>query len=56
MFGLEVNKSGFYRMLHQDVENGMTYDSIVQKYNNQLGFEAKLLLRALLPNDTQDIF
>ncbi|MFW2378791.1 AAA family ATPase [Aliarcobacter butzleri] len=56
VFRLEVNKSGFYRMLHKDVEDGMTYDRIVQKYNNQLGFEAKLLLRALLPNDTQDIF
>ena len=56
VFGLEVNKSGFYRMLNKDVEDGMNYDRIIQKYHDQLGFEAKLLLRALLPNDTQDVF
>ena len=43
-------------MLNKDVEDGMNYDRIIQKYHDQLGFEAKLLLRALLPNDTQDVF
>ena len=52
IFGLEVNKSGFYAMLDNSVkkENGASYDSIMEKYNNQLGSEARLLVRALLSN------
>ncbi|WP_148800448.1 AAA family ATPase [Campylobacter concisus] len=52
IFGLEVNKSGFYAMLDNSVkkENGASYDSIMEEYNNQLGSEARLLVRALLNN------
>ncbi|WP_152184547.1 AAA family ATPase [Sulfurimonas indica] len=50
VFDLEVNESGFYKLLSDDVNDGKTYEQIVQKYNGQLGFEAKLLLRALLNN------
>ena len=53
VFGLEVNESGFYKLLSEDVHSGKTYEQIVQKYNDQLGFEAKLLLRALL-NDSDN--
>jgi len=53
VFGLEVNGSGFYKLLSDDVNSGKTYEQISQKYNEQLGFEAKLLLRALL-NDTHN--
>ena len=55
IFSLEVNKSGFYKLLSSDVSDGQTYEQIIQKYNNQLGFEAKLLLRALLHNNTNGI-
>ncbi|SFO86683.1 AAA family ATPase [Hydrogenimonas thermophila] len=54
IFGLEVSKSGFHKLLKDDVENGLTYEQIIQKYSNQLGFEARLLLRALLSD--KDIF
>lgn len=50
VFGLEVNESGFYKLLSDDVNNRKTYEQINRKYNEQLGFEAKLLLRALLNN------
>lgn len=53
VFALEVNESGFYKLLSEDVDSGKTYEQIIQKYNEQLGFEAKLLLRALL-NDTHN--
>ena len=56
VFSLEVNKSGFYKLLSDDVSNEKTYEQIVQKYRNQLGFEAKLLLRALLQNNAGGIF
>lgn len=52
VFGLEVNESGFYKLLSDDVNSGKTYEQISQKYNEQLGFEAKLLLRALLNNNS----
>ena len=52
IFGLEVNKSGFYAMLDNSIkkENGASYDSIMEEYDNQLGSEARLLVRALLNN------
>jgi len=58
VFDLEVNESGFYKLLSDDVNDEKTYDQIIQKYNDQLGFEAKLLLRALLnksDTDNQDL-
>ncbi len=55
IFSLEVAESGFHKLLRGDVENGNSYEQIIDKYNNQLGFEAKLLLRALLiHNNTEE--
>jgi predicted ATPase len=48
VFGLEVNESGFYKLLSDDVNSGKTYEQISEKYGEQLGFEARLLLRSLL--------
>lgn len=59
VFGLEVNDSGFYKLLNDNVSNGLTYEQIIRKYDGQLGFEAKLLLRALLnssSNDEEELF
>ena len=53
IFSLEVSKSGFYKLLSDDVNDGKTYEQIIGKYNEQLGFEAKLLLRALIQHSTQ---
>lgn len=50
VFGLEVNESGFYKLLSEDVNSGKDYNQITQKYDDQLGFEARLLLRSLLSN------
>lgn len=50
IFGLEVAESGFYKLLKEEVENGLSFEEIFRKYDEQLGFEAKLLLRALLNN------
>lgn len=55
VFGLEVNESGFYKLLNEDVVSGKSYEQIIQKYNDQLGFEAKLLLRALLNNSGESL-
>lgn len=51
IFGLEVNKSGFYAMLDNSIKkDGASYDRIMKEYDNQLGSEARLLVRALLNN------
>ena len=48
IFGLEVQKSGFHEMLQQAVNEGGTFDSIMQEYKEQLGFEAQAILRTLI--------
>ncbi len=50
IFGLEVSKSGFHDLLFKSVETGATYKEIVDDYNNQLGLEARALLKALVVN------
>lgn len=48
IFGLEVSKSGFHDMLQQAVNEGGTFESILHEYNEQLGYEAQAILRALI--------
>lgn len=48
VFNLEVNESGFYKLILNDVNSGKSYEQVMQKYSEQLGFEAKLLLRSFL--------
>ncbi|PTO53911.1 hypothetical protein CWN94_12680 [Vibrio splendidus] len=50
VFGLEVVKSGFHDLLVKSVEVGGTYESIVEDYRDQLGIEARALLKALVVN------
>ncbi len=54
IFGLEVTKSGFYELMRKAVEPGQTYEMVVEKYGNQLGFEARLLLRALFAEQQKE--
>lgn len=48
VFGLEVVKSGFHDLLVKSVEAGGTYQQIVDDYDEQLGVEARVLLKTLL--------
>lgn len=48
VFGLEVVKSGFHDLLVKSVESGHSYEQIVNEYNDQLGLEARALLKALV--------
>lgn len=55
VFGLEVIKSGFHRILTKKVEEGNSYDEIISEFQEQLGSEAKILLRTLIKlRDSQD--
>ncbi len=48
VFGLEVVKSGFHELLVRSVKKGGSYEDILAEYNNQLGYEAKAILKALV--------
>ena len=48
VFGLEVNNSGFHKMLIEEVNKGESFNSIVEKFNNELGDEARALLRTMI--------
>lgn len=48
VFGLEVAKSGFHDLLAKEVEDGGSYENIASSYDNQLGLEARVLLKTLV--------
>lgn len=47
-FGLEVSQSGYHALLQAAVSAGDTYDVIVAAYGEQLGQEARGILRAMV--------
>ncbi len=48
VFGLEVAESGFHKMLKSDVEDGLNYEQVLIKYSNQLGGEARALVKGMI--------
>ena len=48
IFGLEVVKSGFHELLVKSAKSGKSYEDIVNEYNDQLGVEARGILRAIV--------
>jgi ABC-type branched-subunit amino acid transport system ATPase component len=54
IFELEVTHSGFYRMLRDAVDEYQDYETIVEKFNNELGWEARAILRALLSDNPRE--
>ena len=48
VFGFEVHKSGFHKLLQEQVDKGDSYEQILKNFNNQLGNEGQFLLRTLL--------
>lgn len=54
IFGLEITKTGFHKILSDDVENGLSFEQIIHKYNGNLGFEAQAIVRVLVSNKGDD--
>ncbi len=48
IFGLEVTYSGFHRLLQAAVERGEDFISTCNRFDNQLGAEARAILRGLI--------
>lgn len=47
VFGLEVQATGFHRMLSQAFQDKGSYKQVVEEFGGQLGFEARVALRAM---------
>ncbi len=50
VFELEVKKSGFHNILDNSVKDGLSYGDILARFKQQLGFEGRALLRAMVSN------
>lgn len=48
VFGYEVTHSGFHKMIREAAEKYKSYDRVIEHFNNELGMEAKAILRALI--------
>lgn len=54
IFKYEINKSGFHAMLRQSVKELLNYEDVLEKFDNQLGDEAKTLARILFAQKERD--
>jgi len=48
VFGLEVTRSGFHQLLQEAVMSGLSYQDVVNRFNDQLGVEARAIVQALV--------
>ncbi len=48
IFGLEVTESGFHKLLSDVIEEGLSYEQILEKFDGQLGDEARAIARSLI--------
>ena len=48
IFGYEVNNSGFHKEIQEAVEKSDSYEAARSIFGNQLGKEAKSILRAYM--------
>lgn len=48
VFGLEVAHSGFHKLLSDSVEAGGGYETVVERFDEQLGSEAKAIIRGMI--------
>lgn len=47
-FGLEVTRSGFHRDIQKAVDDGLSYEQVLEQFGQQLGSEARGIARALI--------
>jgi predicted ATPase len=50
IFGLEVTHAGFHQLLRESVGNNDGFQDVLDKFDSELGGEARALIRALLAN------
>ncbi len=50
VFGLEVTKSGYHELLQSSVDEGGSYQDILNGYEQKLGIEGQFLLQSMISN------
>lgn len=50
VFCLEVERSGFHKLLSDAASEGASYDDIIKDFNKQLGIEGRAILQSLIAN------
>ncbi|MCW0506938.1 ATP-dependent nuclease [Aeromonas piscicola] len=50
VFGLEVETSGYHSLLSKSVARGMNYQEVLMQYSDQLGMEARSVLKSMIIN------
>ncbi|MER7416488.1 AAA family ATPase [Micromonospora peucetia] len=48
VFGFEVTRTGFHRLLIEAADDAFSYEEIVDRFGGQLGAEAKAILRVIM--------
>ncbi|MEU4791395.1 AAA family ATPase [Micromonospora tulbaghiae] len=54
VFGLEVTRSGFHRLISEAVNQSQSYEEVVGRFGNRLGGEARAIVQALLADREED--
>ena len=54
VFGLEVTHSGFHLLLQNTVDSNVSFESAINKFEGQLGAEAKAILRSMIASRSED--
>jgi predicted ATPase len=50
VFGLEVTHAGFHKLLREAIDEGDDFAAVLRKFDNELGGEARAIVRALIAN------
>jgi len=53
-FGLELTKSGYYRLVSRAVKREPDYKKVLRRFEQKLGLEAKAIVRALVAKENSD--
>ncbi|MXW87565.1 MAG: ATP-binding protein, partial [Boseongicola sp. SB0667_bin_21] len=48
VFGLEVTRSGFHRMISEEAGPGMTFNAVMDRFRREVGSEGRALISMLL--------
>ena len=51
VFGLEVTRSGFYKVIGESIEKDDDFDSVNRKFGGEIGLEGRALISMLLAQD-----
>ena len=54
VFSLEVTRSGFHKMIAEEVQTSETMEAVLEKFKNQLGSEGRALISSLIANRSTD--